>query len=90
MLFLKKIDLFRRIRGDDLARIANIAEEISFNSTERVFNDGDLGDALYLIVTGKVKIHKGEVQLAVLGDRQCFGEISIMYSSVISLIRALR
>lgn len=80
VLFLKKIDLFRRIRGEDLARIANIAEEMSFNSNELVFNDGDLGDALYLIVAGKVKIHKGDTQLAVLGERQCFGEISILDS----------
>jgi AAA family ATP:ADP antiporter len=80
VLFLKKIDLFRRIRGDDLARIANIAEELSFTDQERVFNEGDLGDALYLIVTGKAKIHKGETQLAVLGERQCFGEIAILDS----------
>jgi ATP/ADP translocase/HEAT repeat protein len=80
VLFLKKIDLFRRIRGDDLARIANIAEEISFNDQEMVFGEGDLGDALYLVVTGKVKIHKGETQLALLGERQCFGEISILDS----------
>jgi hypothetical protein len=80
VLFLKKIDLFRRIRGDDLARIANIAEEISFNEAEIVFNEGDSGDALYLIVSGKVKIHKGELQLALLGERQCFGEISILDS----------
>jgi CRP-like cAMP-binding protein len=80
VLFLKKIDLFRRIRGDDLARIANIAEEISFDADQRVFGEGEMGDALYLVVTGKVKIHKGDMQLAVLGERQCFGEIAILDS----------
>lgn len=80
VLFLKKIDLFRRIRGEDLARIADIAEEISYDAAERVFAEGDGGDALYLIVNGKVKVHKSEVQLAELGERQCFGEISILDS----------
>jgi ATP/ADP translocase len=78
VLFLKKIDLFRRIRGDDLARIAEIAEEYSYDQGDRIFNEGDMGDALYLIVSGKVKIHKGETQLAELGERQCFGEIAIL------------
>ena len=36
------------------------------------------GDALYLIVSGKVKIHKGDAQIAELGERQCFGEIAIL------------
>lgn len=78
VLFLKKIDLFRRIRGDDLARIAEIAEEYSYDQGDLIFSEGDMGDALYLIVSGKVKIHKGDAQLAELGERQCFGEIAIL------------
>ncbi len=80
VLFLKKIDLFRRIRGDDLARIAEIAEEYSYDNQDLIFNEGDMGDALYLIVSGRVKIHKGETILAELGERQCFGEIAILDS----------
>jgi CRP-like cAMP-binding protein len=45
-----------------------------------VFKEGDLGDTLYLILEGKVRIHRGERTLAELGEKECFGEMSILDS----------
>mgnify|MGYP001544814445 CR=1 FL=1 len=78
ILFLKGIDLFEKIPAEELSPIASIAEEVSKNQNEVVFNEGDEGDALYLIVDGRVKVHSGDTIFVELGEGTCFGEMAIL------------
>jgi len=78
VLFLKSIDLFRGLAGEELATIAEIAEEQPFAAGEPVLAEGELGDALYLVVEGAVRVHRGEKQLAQLGVRDVFGEMAML------------
>jgi CRP-like cAMP-binding protein len=80
VLFLKSIDLFRALPSEELAQIAEIAEEQPLAKGDQVFAEGEPGDALYLIVEGKVKVHKGDKELARMGVRDVFGEISVLDS----------
>ena len=80
VLFLKSIDLFRALPSEELAQIAEIAEEHPLGSGELVFAEGEPGDALYLIVEGQVKVHKGEKELVRLGVRDVFGEMAVLDS----------
>jgi CRP/FNR family transcriptional regulator, cyclic AMP receptor protein len=80
VLFLKSIDLFRALPGEELAQIAEIAEEQPFAAGEQVFAEGEPGDALYLVVEGAVKVHQGQRQLAHLGVRDVFGEMAVLDS----------
>jgi CRP-like cAMP-binding protein len=49
-------------------------------SGEQIFAEGEPGDALYLIVEGRVKVHKGEKELVRLGVRDVFGEMAVLDS----------
>ena len=80
VLFLKSIDLFRALPGEELAQIAEIAEEQPFAFGDQVFTEGEPGDALYLVVEGTVKVHQGGKQLAQLGPRDVFGEMAVLDS----------
>ena len=80
VLFLKSIDLFSQIPGEDLARLAQIAEECDFDPTEIIMSEGELGDSMYLIVEGKVDVIKGKRSVVELGDRECVGEMAILDS----------
>jgi len=80
VLFLKSIDLFRGLPGEELATIAEIAEEEPFAAGDPVFAEGEPGDALYLLVEGAVKVHRGGEQLAQLGARDVFGEMAVLDS----------
>ena len=80
VLFLKSIDLFRALPSEELAQIAEIAEEQPLASGDQVFGEGEPGDALYLIVEGKVKVHKGTKELVRLGVRDVFGEMAVLDS----------
>ena len=78
VLFLKSVDLFRGLRGEELATVAEIAEEQPLAAGEAVFAEGEPGDALYLVIEGVVRVHKGGRQLALLAVRDVFGEMAVL------------
>ena len=78
VLFLKSIDLFRAMPSEELAQIAEIADEQAFVAGDPVFAEGEMGDALYLVVEGAVRVHKGDKQLAQLGVRDVVGEMAVL------------
>ena len=78
VLFLKSIDLFRALPSEELAQIAEIAEEQAFVAGDPVFAEGEPGDALYLVVEGTVRVHRGDKQLAQLGVRDVVGEMAVL------------
>jgi CRP-like cAMP-binding protein len=78
VLFLKSIDLFSQIPGEDLAQIALISTEESRDPNDEIFAEGESGDALYLVLDGKVRVHREDRVIAELGERECFGEMAIL------------
>jgi CRP/FNR family transcriptional regulator, cyclic AMP receptor protein len=81
VLFLKSIDLFSKIPGEDLASLALISSEESRETNDEVFSEGESGDALYLVIDGKVRVHKSDRVIAELAERECFGEMAILDAS---------
>ncbi len=81
VLFLKSIDLFSQIPGEDLAQVAIIATEETREQGEEIFAAGEDGDALYLVLDGKVRVHREDRVIAELGERECFGEMAILDAS---------
>ena len=80
VLFLKSIDLFSQIPGEDLVRVAQIAEEVDFEPKEAIMTEGEIGDSMYLIVDGRVQVYKGARLIVELGERECVGEMAILDS----------
>lgn len=78
MFALEGVSVFSQSDVDDLAAIAAVAREASFRAGERVYAQGDPGDALYVIVEGAVDaFHDGEHVLRIQG-KQAFGEVSLL------------
>ena len=74
--------IFSGLAREDLARVAGKLDEISVASGEVIIRQGDAGDALYIIESGAVEVlHADDVgsveRIAILGPRDCFGEIAI-------------
>lgn len=80
VLFLKSIELFSQIPGEDLVRVAQIAEENEFEDGQPLMREGELGDSMYLIVAGRVAVKKGAQVVVELGERECVGEMAILDS----------
>ena len=78
VLFLKSIDLFSQIPGDNLAEVALIANEESRDAGEEILVEGEFGDALYLILEGRIRLHQGDKTIAELGEREYLGEMALL------------
>ncbi|MCV7226377.1 Crp/Fnr family transcriptional regulator [Mycolicibacterium komossense] len=77
--------IFGGIDRDAVATLTRELTPVTFRRGHTVFVEGQSGDELYIIVTGKVKIgrrsHDGrENLLAVLGPSDVFGELSVFDS----------
>lgn len=83
---LARVELFSGLKPAALDLIAKVAVEESHATGTKIFQHGDAGDKLYLILEGKVRISRdvpgmGEEALAVLGPGQIFGEMALLDES---------
>lgn len=84
ILVLRKLPLFHDMRPEVLADLAQIAEEKVYPKSQNIFEKGDEGSSLFVIVEGAVRIHdaydlnKPSKTLAILKDGEFFGELSIL------------
>jgi CRP-like cAMP-binding protein len=78
VLFLRAAELFAALPGEDLARIALLADEERRGAGEEVFREGDVADALYLVASGRVKVLRAGAVVADLGERDVFGEMAVL------------
>ncbi len=63
---------------DQLARISKVGEIESYNAGEDIVREGSLGDALFLILSGEVAVHRGPQTFATLSAGEFFGEMSLV------------
>ena len=79
---LKKAPLFAGLEDEAASALASTMGTTRLNKGEVLFREGDSGDRLYVVVSGKVKLGRSgsagrENLLAVLGPGQMFGELSL-------------
>lgn len=79
---LRKIPLFAKLDPAKLKLLAFTSERLTFPAGQGLFNQGDPGDAAYIIIDGeadvKVTSAKGPVTVAHLGRNSFIGEIAIL------------
>ncbi|HRH47942.1 MAG TPA: cyclic nucleotide-binding domain-containing protein [Panacibacter sp.] len=78
VLLLKKSQIFENCGETDLLEIAAVCEEIEEEKNVTVFSKGDDGNCMYFIYRGEVLIHDNNNRLAVLGENEIFGELSLL------------
>ncbi len=80
LLFVRGVPIFKELRDDFLVRLASVMEELSFPSRHTIFTEGQEGRSLYIIVSGKVRVHLATRDITQLDKGACFGEMSLFDS----------
>lgn len=79
---LKRIPLFASIPEADQQRLVTLLRKETLKKGEILFRRGDEGNALYLILQGRIKIsltrQTDAVTLAILGQGEFFGEMALL------------
>jgi hypothetical protein len=86
IIFLKEVPFFQGMTVDQLKVLANVCEEQLFDEDARIFNAGDSGGALYVVISGRVAIEqekrKGSfARLATIEAHSYFGEMNLFDNS---------
>src|SRR5215210_4991423 len=79
---LRKIPLFADLSEEDLERLYQMAETVSFPAGQLVLREGDQGDSLFVVLTGELEVTKRQssqdILLALYKPGQFFGEMALL------------
>ena len=78
VITLKSVPMFARSSEDVLAEIAAILEEMEVEAGQVIFEKGQVGDSLYIVVEGRVRVFDGEHTITQLGENEIFGELALL------------
>ncbi|KIC90470.1 Crp/Fnr family transcriptional regulator [Flavihumibacter sp. ZG627] len=78
VLILKALSIFSETPENILADLAPLMQEEEFEKDTIIFEEGEIGDCMFIIHRGQVKIHKGITTLAILDEKEVFGELSLL------------
>jgi PPM family protein phosphatase len=78
MEVLHRMPLFRFLTYQELVRVLNITQVRSFELGAEVVAQGDDGDELFIVLTGRVQVEANGAPIATLGPGQHFGEMALI------------
>ena len=83
---IAKVHLFQGLRAEALSLVAQVAVEETHPVGTVIFKHGDIGEKLYVVVDGRVRITRevasggqgNEEALAIVGPGDVFGEMALL------------
>ncbi|HSL45179.1 MAG TPA: MFS transporter [Anaerolineales bacterium] len=82
ILFFKRVPLFVNLSPGDLKQIAAIAQEESFSDGTTILREGEVGDVMFIILSGEVRVistkDQQQVEIARRKPGEIVGEMAIL------------
>ena len=78
VMLLRGVEMFSRTSEEILADVATILEEVELSRGEVVFEKGDVGESMYIIVSGRVRVYDGDKTINYLDEKEIFGELALL------------
>lgn len=75
---LRTVNLFAETPDEILDEVARLLEEVVCPAEATLFEQGDYGDAMYIILEGRVRVHSGGRTLTILEKGGVFGEMAAL------------
>lgn len=76
--FLTKVPFFSEISKESLSDLCSGTTTEIFSLGDEIFGKGDVGDVMYVILSGKVKVHENSHVYGHLSQGDCFGEYALI------------
>ena len=75
---IKRVDIFKDLPADLLKKFSERLNVVSYLPDAMIIQKGDHGDSMFVIASGKVKIHDGDHVVATTEAGNFFGEFSLL------------
>ena len=73
VIFLQNVEIFSEVTTEQLAYLAAIADEVPIEAGEVIYREEEPSDAMYLVVSGRVRLHRGPTEVTTAGAQEAFG-----------------
>ena len=77
VMVLQTVDIFSEVSTEQLSHLASVSEEVSFDAEQTFYEEGDPSNAMYLVLEGRIRLHRGSLEVTVAGPREPFGTWSL-------------
>ena len=74
----KNYGFFAGLSEDELVRFLRACNHQAYQRGEVIFEEGEREGEWFIILTGRVTIHRGEIMLGHLAPGECFGEVGLL------------
>ncbi len=75
---IRKMPLFKYLTYKELVKIINITKMETAEKGTKIIKEGETGEDLFIILSGKVKVQKGEKKIVELKNGDHFGEMALV------------
>lgn len=78
MLALRNVPLFAAVRDGELTAVAASARPATLAAGQTLFEEGDAGDALYVLLQGTLAVSVQGQRINILGEHEVVGEMAVL------------
>lgn len=78
---LAKVPLFAKLSERELLRVMQVAKVRSYPMGSHILEEGEWGDELFIVLSGKITVSKGGALLTTLGVGEHVGEMALIRSA---------
>jgi hypothetical protein len=75
---LRDVFLFKELTEPDRMVIAPYLEEVFYDAGEEICREGETGDSFYVVISGGVRVTRGQTHLTDIGPGGQFGEVALV------------
>jgi diguanylate cyclase (GGDEF)-like protein/PAS domain S-box-containing protein len=75
---LKSIEIFKLLSEENLANLASECKEITIDFGEVLFREGDVGETMYVVLSGEIYIEKENTVIALRERGEYIGEMTLI------------
>jgi serine/threonine-protein kinase len=76
--YFKNLSFFLDFKAEQLTELTSRANIIQVPKGKVIACEGEIDDTFYVILSGQVKVQKGNMEIAVIGSGECFGEMALL------------
>ena len=73
VIALQDVDIFSQVSTEELSYLAAIAVEESHPRDAVIYGERDPADSMYQVIEGRVRLHRGDLEINVVGEGEPFG-----------------
>lgn len=76
--YAEKVSIFKGLTPEEIACLLKQGKVFDYPQGKTIFYEGQLGSALFVVLSGKVGLYKKAKEIATIGVGDVFGEMSVL------------